>query len=527
MLDIENAFLVRIWRFLNTNENMPLDENMTILVKTLSDNHAAERDRAGTLPDRGHICENNRGRKKKIKGNRVYPGYIVDPPLHGPFRGKCLILALIMARANLISFEKRRNESHKDDIDWKDIAESLYSDGKNTKTARKKLLAHMMKMEKLLDLKGTTLQEIIPKFCNHYNDIDVFVICPQESYNNYKYSYPETGSELNENYKIFLYQEKIGENEYHVQFIQCIKKYASRFGGVECIFRCNTICKTFQYPHSKCRHEVCKTCHFVIEPNKYFEKGEKQKNLMYNYHCEGKKKTVAYQCKKCNFDIWSEKCKDRHQKIRCWKQRVKCKDCGKIHHAKSEHICGVTTCKSCKEKLPTEKEIPKNIYELDNYESIHQCPYKPFKIPSELPNIGFFTLAIGEEIGCTVCLKGVQQCKLHQKFENVVKMTTYASALCYEKIGEFGKFNIKKWIKDSSHSDDTDVFFEYLKENPKKLSKSTQRIKQTLAKMEMAKTYVEDNGALWGFLLHILSEDFFNYIFVCDTDNELKLLKRY
>ena len=125
---------------------------------------------------------------------------------------------------NLISFEKRRNESHKDDIAWKDIAESLYSDGKNTKTARKKLLAHMMKMEKLLDLKGTTLQEIIPKFCNHYNDIDVFVICPQESYNNYKYSYPETGSELNENYKIFLYQEKIGENE-RVYFVKVASLY--------------------------------------------------------------------------------------------------------------------------------------------------------------------------------------------------------------------------------------------------------------------------------------------------------------
>ena len=426
--DIENAFLIRIWRFLNTNENMPLDENMTILVKTLCDQRAQEREDDGTLPDVGHIHENNRGRKKKRNKNGEIDGLFGEPPSKGAFWGKCLILSLILARSKLIFHEQRPNEPHEDDICWNDIRKSIYeNEAGDTKTAKKKLLAHMIKMEKLLNLKGTTLQEVIPKFCNHYNDIDVFVICPQESYQNYKYSFPQAGSELNENYKIFLFQEKISENEYHVQYIKEIKDYAQSYGGLECIFRCKTICKRFQNPHPKCRHDVCETCHCVIEPNKYFEKGKDKRNLMYFSHCEGKKRNVAVQCPKCNFDIWSEKCEDRHQRIRCWQNQFKCKDCGKIiyNNQKNKHQCGVTRCKNCKEMLPT--QIPKNIYELDNYESIHQCSYKPYEIPTKIPNIGFFTLAYGEEIGCNVCLKGIEQCKLHQKYENAVKMTTYAS----------------------------------------------------------------------------------------------------
>lgn len=421
--DIENAFLIRVWRFLNTNENMPLDQNMKILVKTLCQDHATERELANTLPDRGHIHENNRGRKKRKKGNRFYPGFFVDPPSDGVFRGKCLLLALIMARAKVISLEKRQDEPHPDDISWDDIHRCIQSPkNKNTKTMKNKLEAHMIKMENLLNLNGTTLQEVIPKFCNHYNnDIDVFVICPQDSFQEYKYSYPESGSELNKNYKIFLFQEKIAENEYHVQWIDSIRKYSTTYGGLECIFGCKKICKSFQYPHSQCRHEVCETCHFVIDPNKYFENSD----LMGFYHCEGKKKNVAFQCPKCNFDIWSEKCMDRHKVIRCWEGQAKCKDCGKTISKNKKHKCEIRKCKKCQGKFPT--KIPKNIYELDSYEAIHQCPYKPSKLPTTIPKMGFFTLAYGEEIGCNVCLKGMEPCKLHDQFENAVKMTTYAS----------------------------------------------------------------------------------------------------
>lgn len=106
-------------------------------------------------------------------------------------------------------------------------------------------------------------------------------------------------------------------------------------------------------------------------------------------------------------------------------------------------------------------------------------------------------------------------------------------ALCCE-IGEYGKFKIKKWIHDSSDINDvsteSNVILKYLNEKPRNSSKNQekQRLQQKQNEIKKAKTYVQDkSGALWKFINHILSPDFFNYIFMCDTDNELKIIKRY
>lgn len=426
--EIENAFLIRVWRFLNTNQNMPLDENMTILIKTLCDDRAAERQRDGTLPDRGHTHEINReinrGLRKVAKQNKDDPASIKDPPSYGVFWGNCLLLALIMARAKAISMEKRPKKPHPDDICWEKIRKVLCT-GANSNSAHNKLRAQMFKMKQILNLNGTTLQEVIPKFCNHFGDMDCFVICPEFSLRKFKYSYPETGSELNQNYKIFLYQEKVVDNEFHIKYIDYIKTYADNNGGLECIFGCKTICMKFQYPHAKCRHAICDVCHYVIDPNKYFEEGEK--NLMEYHHCDGKK-NMAFECPNCNFVVGSEKCKKRHKTIRCGKKKTKCKGCGIIlisESQKDKHECGVIRCFKCEEPLP--RVIPKTIYELDAFEAIHQCPYKRAKIPSKLPNIGFFTLAIGQEIGCKICLRDSEECSFHENYQNAVKMTSYAA----------------------------------------------------------------------------------------------------
>ena len=84
---------------------MKLDEDMNIMVKTLCNEHAIEKDRQGKLPDRGHR-HTNTGRHVKNNERNDY-SFFRDPPDDGPFKNKCLLLSLIMARSRQIFFEKR------------------------------------------------------------------------------------------------------------------------------------------------------------------------------------------------------------------------------------------------------------------------------------------------------------------------------------------------------------------------------------------------------------------------------------
>ena len=231
----------------------------------------------------------------------------------------------------------------------------------------------MLKLEEICpNLKETSLDVVIKSFCDFYGDVEVFVICPDDSMKKFKYSYPDSGAGLNEKYKIFLFQQKVANKTYHVQFIDSIKEYAKFFGGLECIFRCGKVLKCFQFPHSTCKHPVCARCHYVIEENKYFEKGTK--NLLNNFHCDGQKSQLNKVCPKCKFDIGSERCERRHKKRNC-NMGQKCGDCGKLINnfdikADRKHICGEKRCRFCFGAL--NQEIPKKLSQLDAYEAIHQ-----------------------------------------------------------------------------------------------------------------------------------------------------------
>lgn len=422
--DITGAFVTRIYKYLTSNQTMPLDHRMKIMVKTMCEEHAQERERLGTLPDIGHQHENNRGQGPNILKEKDFKDFIKDPPSDGPFLYKCLILCLILARAKIISHERRMSSvftPHPDDIPWRLISRCMEeSDNNKKENHMKNLRLHMLKIEEKLQLKSTALTEVIPKFCNHYGDVEVFVICPEESFHKFKYSFPESGAGLNKKYKIFLFQEKKSEGEYHIKYIDSIKRYAIEFGGLECIFRCGRICHVFQYPHWKCKFEVCNVCNLIIEKNEYFEDGIW--NLLDCYHCDGKKNERA-KCVKCNFWIGSKRCMKRHR-IRC-RKRYLCPDCGKVAYTnnKFNHKCGVTRCIKCNGVI--DSKIPKKIHDLKNFRAIHQCSYQKAKLPKKVPNLGFFILGTNEEINCKNCQNGLE-CHLHDEFESSVKINIYA-----------------------------------------------------------------------------------------------------
>lgn len=64
--------------------------------------------------------------------------------------------------------------------------------------------------------------------------------------------------------------------------------------------------------------------------------------------------------------------------------------------------------------------------------------------------------------------------------------------------------------------------------NLAKLHENNVTRKQKLEQSKIAERKNKNrSGALWGLINHILTPEFFNYVFMCDTDDELKLLKRF
>ena len=119
--------------------------------------------------------------------------------------------------------------------------------------------------------------------------------------------------------------------------------------------------------------------------------------------------------------------------------------------------------------------------------------------------------------------------------------------MCSE-FGEFGDFVIKKWFNDNEivETETLDKNISYLTKSvtehvsyQKKLAKEKKDQKKDLPKnkktkkqcnpkvkcLKQAKVYIKDKkGPVWKFLNYILRKKFYNYVFVCDTDTELKAI---
>ena len=467
-----------------------------------------------------------------------------------------------LARIKAIDKEKR-NDSNKSDtnhVEWKLVYRYTNACPDHRKSARDELEKHMSVFEsKFPELTNeTALEIVIPKFCDFYGDVQVFVICSDYSLKNYKYTYPESGASLDHKYKIFLFREKVSDREYHIKFIPAIKEYAKCIGGVECIFKCGFVGRGFQSAHKNCKQESCKDCYCVLEKEGHFRDSEN--NLMFSYHCDGSNDQPV-KCSNCQKMVGSENCLKRHKFFKC-KTKKKCEKCGLSVQNKKTHICGEIRCRNCKELLSIEK--PKTIDELDNYyEAIHQCPYKKAALPIRLPNVGFFSLGIGEQNSCIKCQSGLA-CELHKEPTGSIKMEVHAVAMSYEHDDCHGKFEIKKWIGNTKEPITEEMKeFNYLtkslkertklrkvlpenvrkkkktenvgkkkkpenvgkKKKKKKKKPSTPTENQTELQLECLRKQ-KINYPLWNFLDFILTPDFNNYAFMCDTEVEIKTVLR-
>ena len=555
------------WKYFDSNSWFQLDDSVQIVAKVLCPEHAEEKRIKGKLPQRQHTHDEYERNLGLNDNEDEKKSFYTEPALGDEFFGLCLILSLIAARAYAIFHEKRSHThaKHHFHVDWEDIKGVNYK-GKSLQyrrdSARRKLMTNLRQIQKKCsELKGTALETVIPAFCELFQDVEVFVICPEYSFRKFKYQYPEEGASLGPTYKIFLLQERVGKDTFHIKFIHSIKEYAKHYGGLECIFGCGFVGWKFQTAHKDCREglETCQGCKYIIERNGFFKAGS---HMLKKFHCDGTKEEEPTKCEKCLNMLRSKHCYERHKVTGCFKN---CGDCGGRYY--QDHKCGEDKCLKCDAVL--NKELPKTIKDLDSYEAIHQCPYTPAKLPASLPNLGFFTLAIDEQTSCITCvnqrLKKKKKCKLHEQQNTnngIHEIQTYGVALCSE-FGKHGNFRIKKWIKNVEGLNEEELeTMPYLtnsvkernnlvsilpgksekKKEPKKKKKEPRKRKKKQEEEEEEEEekssptnnrikgtincFKDSDSPLWQFLDYILQKKFNNYVFMCDSVMELQALLR-
>ena len=450
---------------------------------------------------------------------------------------------MTLARIKAIEKENRtgKKKSKETKKKWVKLSRYTNSDPRFRRLAREELEKKLSGFEANFPelTNETALEIVIPKFCDFYGDVQVFVICSDYSLKKYKYTYPESGASLDKKYKIFLFREKVSDREYHIKFIPAIKEYAKSIGGVECIFKCGFVGRGFQSAHKNCKQESCKDCSCVLEKEGHFR--DSKENLMYAYHCDGSNDQPV-KCPRCQKMVGSEQCLQRHKNFKCKSQKI-CEKCGLSFQNKKTHVCGEVRCRNCKGLLSQEK--PKTIDELDNYEAIHQCPYKKHRLPMRLPNLGFFSLGIGEQISCIKCQSGLA-CELHKGPVGTLKMDVHAVALSYEYDNCHEKFKIKKWIGNKKEPITEDMKEQkYLTKSLEERSKLRKVLPENVGENGKKKKMIQPtptenetelqleclrkqkiNNPLWNFLDHILTPDFNNFAFMCDTEVEIKTVLR-
>ena len=398
--------------WLNTNDSVPLDENIVISVKALSFEHAEDLARFGhnaryRLPDVGHGHEINQGSLEDILCTQK-SDLFKEVPSYGERKNKCLPLGLVLARSFAISREGRNHIEHDLDVKWNKIVAWRYS-----QTAINNIDRNLAKLEAACpEIMGTQLDKVIPKFCQLFKDTNVFVISTDTGLRRFKYKYPETGAVVDRKYNIFLFQEKVGEGKYHIKYIDYIKQYCRKIGGIECLFGCGRILCKFQYPHENCKQEVCKICHFTLDRHGHFS--ETDKCLFYNFHCDGSQDNIKT-CSKCKITTGSKICEKRHKTKKC-RSHIDyfCELCESYVYKDSPkpHKCGEKRCRDCRQPLP--RKVPTKLSELTDYEAIHQCTYKRAKLPIRLPNLGYIALGIDEQNCCIRC-RNQSDCKWHKE----------------------------------------------------------------------------------------------------------------
>lgn len=524
------SFVMNIFnRFINSNEELKLDQGFQVFFKVFSYNHLhwPKSRRNQNQNQRTLGCQQDNSEVKIAGCVTIASGFPGDDLA---FQNKCLLSATIVCFfANLFFANNKCNENFETLIPlW-----TKQSSKKKKIIAGKFLQTEIFKLiDKLqLPIDGPyNISTTIPKLCDHFNSQIHVIKSTQEMMVNIE-SFP-TPEWKNDTLQIFLFQTEPG----HVVPVINLKKYVNQNHQL-----CLLCKKTFSRNY---RH-VCtvkqKSC-FLCKSYFATETTIVQANLPFAYCFSKLDPTLAepLTCKLCNYKFSTERCFSNHQQICGIKSKQSrigffCDTCNKFFKwhstmtTKEDHKC-----------LTSFQKICKHCKEMYDQNTNHQCHLEKEHLSRSWPKLCFFSFEFqnNSTFQCNACqqlrkeFKEIRnlnwkealiqkeffnlKCDHHQK--NTLFQTPNFCTLWRET--ESGKFDEQFFADDKlklKNEITTNVFqFDYDVHNKNPLSKKRFTGKQTEATKSSLQKLVDkdEKSVLDYFTMFLLSPDAQNATFL-------------
>ena len=381
-------------RFINSNEELRLDQGFQVFFKIFSYDHTNWPKSRRNHTQRTLGCKED-SKTTKIAGCVEIPGGF--PGKESAFQSKCLLSATIVASyANSYFQNNKNNESYQKLIPlWTNRTSK-----KKKIEAGKFLQLEIEKLTETLQLQNDgpfDINTTMPLLCDYFRAQIHIIKSTQECFANLE-SFP-TPEWKNDSLQIFLFQT---EPEHVVPIIN-LKQYVNNN---------NQLCLICKKTFSRGYRHVCsfkeKSCFLC---NSYYAKETTiiQENLPFTY-CFSKLDPLLPSpivCEICNYKIPTNRCFLNHQKI-CGitskRGRIGffCEDCNKFIKgnssiaAKKNHTCFTASQKKCK-----------HCNEICDKKSDHQCRLTKEHLTKTWPKLVFFSFEFqsNSTFQCTTCQK--------------------------------------------------------------------------------------------------------------------------
>jgi len=490
--EMTDRILTMLSEFLQSNQNLRLNETFKIYLKVLSVEHMSQ------LPKTPKKIRKFKGKihvggptDESITYNPKWAFNILAEKLTEPqknlIKNKCLLIAFLLAYFQNMFFQVMDSKFS--------LLSQLNSKFKNKRAAAFTLLEQELQtlftVTKLQSIGPYHLQSTVKILSTKYK-CQIYIFNSLSNSKTLFFKYPVDFDDTL--IPIFLF--KTLEN--HIIFMKNLNYFLGR--NLNFCFACSKFFKV-QYMQHMCKAKpVCFTCRKIVQsPSTFIHK------LLEKYYCDRNLgPQIDLHCSRCNLQIFTERCKINHSHL-CFGKNTfgfLCQSCYKFvasknpTQAKTQHICHEQPiCHYCFERKQTD----------------HLCKLKKEKVSKQHPRLAFFTMEFYEKS----ILDNKNPCL-------AVILRESESRECFKKY----------LISDSFFNCDTTLpiheIFPYLPNFIKKMPFENKLIKpDSLCNAQLSmleKNANAQNDCLLKFLKFVLDKMFTNTTYICQDRDSVILM---
>lgn len=370
-------------KFLNSNENLRLDQSFKVFFKVFCSDHVFD----STSRRKTHLITTLGAFEGNSLNSKISGGLYIDPIIEASFPQDCLLIASQLAFDN----NDYLFNGNRDFLKLQPLWNNKYSISKKN-TAVKFLKKKLGDIKRNLNLpkNGPYNLTILPKLTDYFNSQIHIIKGLDDSICNYE-SWPEEFDSSKKQIFLFLASSK------HVVPITNFKLFI-KDNKAFCFF-----CKaTFQsdYKHICSMRSVhCSKCFYPLAKETTFFH-DKSPHIFCNSNIVTEDKNIS--CTKCFISFKTDLCFKTHFKT-CTRKGTMCLICKKMKH-NLNHIChNLLYCRTCKKQKEKDQ--------------IHFCPLEKQKSTNNWPKLVFFDF-LKDHLNNLIYCHIIEE-RLPQKFEHL------------------------------------------------------------------------------------------------------------